>query len=161
MPDGRIIRLQKKDQYGWICDLNQVNEFNEYIDKNHSVEDGEGNKSYISYVSNEALWKFLGIPQGQLMLPPHKEQLMLPPHKEQLALPPHIENEEPIPTPIEEQKERKLGPVVLTATISDTTQITHAIAEREAGEKLRKIYKNTARYKPRSWPTKAALFVGR
>jgi len=51
--------------------------------------------------------------------------------------------------------------VELTATISDTTQITRAIAERQAGEKLRKIYKNTARYKPRSRPTKLTLFLGR
>jgi hypothetical protein len=61
----------------------------------------------------------------------------------------------------EEKKPRKLGEVELTATISDTTQITRAIAERQAGEKLRKIYKNTARYKPRSWPTKLTLFLGR
>ncbi len=54
-----------------------------------------------------------------------------------------------------------LWPVELTATMSDTTQITRAIAERQAGEKIRKIYKNTTRYKPRSWPTKLALFVGR
>lgn len=47
------------------------------------------------------------------------------------------------------------------ATISETTNITRAIAERKAGEKLRQIYKNTTRYKPRSWPTKAALFLGR
>jgi hypothetical protein len=92
----------------------------------------------------------------QLMLPPHKEQLMLPPHKEQLMLPPHIRDEEPI------EDEKEIGAVVEnTATISDTTQITRAIAEREAGEKLRKLYKKTSRYKPRSRPTKAALFVGR
>ena len=146
MPDGKIIRLQKKDQYGWICLFNQVPGFDEYIDKDHYVVQN-GNKSYISYVSNEALWKFLWIPEGQKMLPPHKEQLLLPPH---------IGDEEPI------EDEKEIGAVVEhTATISDTTQITRAIAEREAGEKLRKIYKNTARYKPRSWPTKAGLFLGR
>jgi hypothetical protein len=48
---------------------------------------------------------------------------------------------------------------LLEATISDTTKITRAIAEREAGEKLRKIFKKTARYKPRSWPTQLTLFL--
>ncbi|MFA7298701.1 MAG: hypothetical protein WC010_03595 [Candidatus Absconditabacterales bacterium] len=66
-----------------------------------------------------------------------------------------------IPTPIEEEEKEFESMIEHTSTISDTTKITRAIAEREAGEKLRKIYKNTTRYKPRSWPTKAALFVGR
>ncbi|MCX6824515.1 MAG: hypothetical protein NT085_05320 [candidate division SR1 bacterium] len=135
MPDGKIIRLQKKDEKGWVCLTNQVPEFNQYIDKDHFVVEN-GNKSYISYVSNESLWKFLNIPDDDIIIPT------------------------PIPEPIEEE-EGELGPVELTATISDTTQITRAIAERQAGEKLRKIYKNTARYKPRSRPTKAVLFLGR
>ncbi len=151
MPDGKIIRLQKKDNQGWICLLNQVPEFNQYIDKNHFVEDGEGNKSYISHVRNKDLWKFLWIPEEQKLLPPHPEQKLLPPHREE-----HIP---PVPIPIQEDGE--LDPVELTATISDTTKITRAIAERQAGEKLRKIYKNTARYKPRSRPTKLGLFLGR
>jgi len=135
MPDGKIIKLQKKDEKGWICLTNQVTEFDQYIDKDHFVVEN-GNKSYISYVSNESLWKFLNIPEDEIIIPT------------------------PIPEPIEEE-EGELGSVELTATISDTTQITRAIAERQAGEKLRKIYKNTARYKPRSWPTKATLFLGR
>lgn len=68
---------------------------------------------------------------------------------------------EPTPGPTSEEPENELGAVELTATISDTTQITRAIAERKAGEKLRDISKKTARYKPRSRPTKAGLFVGR
>jgi hypothetical protein len=80
----------------------------------------------------------------------------LPPHHEQKILPPHIENPEPT-TKVEEPSNE----VDLTATISDTTQITRAIAERAAGEKLRKIYKNTARYKPWYRPTKLTLFLGR
>jgi len=135
MPDGKIIKLQKKDEKWWVCITNQVTEFNQYIDKDHFVVEN-GNKSYISYVSNENLWKFLNIPDDDIIIPT------------------------PVPEPIEEE-EGELGPVELTATISDTTQITRAIAERQAGEKLRKIYKNTARYKPRSRPTKAVLFLGR
>lgn len=157
MPDGKIIRLQKKDDQGWICVFNQVPEFSQYIDKKYSVEDEEGNESYISHVRNKDLWKFLWIPEEQKMLPPHPEQKLLPPHPEQKLFPPH--KEEPIPAPIEDEWE--LGSVELTATISDTTKITRAIAERQAGEKLRKIYKNTAWYKPWSWPTKAGLFLGR
>jgi len=136
MPDGKIIRLQKKDKKGWVCLTNQVTEFDQYIDKDHFVVEN-GNKSYISYVSNESLWKFLNIPDDIIIIP----------------------TPEPIIEPTEEEGE--LGPVELTATISDTTQITRAIAERQAGEKLRKTYKNTARYKPRSRPTKAVLFLGR
>jgi len=132
MPDGRYITLQKQDQYGWKCIGTDVDEFKPLIDKNHSVENPGGKESHISYVSNEDLWKFLGIP----------------------------EDYEPTPEPVE-QTEEGLGTKEITATISDTTQITRAIAEREAGEKLRKIYKNTARYKPRSWPTKLTLFLGR
>lgn len=63
--------------------------------------------------------------------------------------------------PQQEEENNEIGPVELTATISDTTKITRAIAKRQAGEKLRQIYKNITRYKPRSWPTKVALFVGR
>jgi len=62
--DGKIIRLQKKDEKGWVCLTNQVKEFNEYIDKDHYVMEN-GNKSYISYVSNENLWKFLQIPENE------------------------------------------------------------------------------------------------
>ena len=138
MPNGKIIRLLKKNQYGRECMINQVPEFSQYIE--HEKDENDDNKH--ARVSNEALWKFLWIPEEQKLLPPHREE----------PLP-------PVPTPIEEDWE--LAPVELTATISDTTKITRAIAEREAGEKLRKMYKNTARYKPRSRPTKAALFVGR
>lgn len=135
-PTGGIIRLQKKDDKGWICMLNTIEEFRQYVDQNHFVEDENGNKSYISYVSNENLRKFLNIPEDEEITP------------------------EPIiePTP-EPEEEGQLEPVELTATISETTQITRAIAERAAGEKLRKIYKNTSRYKPRSRPTKLTLFL--
>lgn len=125
MPNGKSIRIQKKDDKWRICIHNEVEEFNKYIDKNHYVVEN-GNKSYISYVTNEDLWEFLEIP----------------------------EDDEPIPPAIEEQE-------LLEATISDTTKITRAIAEREAGEKLRKIFKKTARYKPRSWPTQLTLFLWR
>ena len=47
------------------------------------------------------------------------------------------------------------------ATISDTTKITRAIAERKAGERLREIYKKNAWYKPRAVFVKAGLFLGR
>lgn len=139
-PNGGLIRLQKKDKKGRVCLLNTVEEFRQYIDKNHSVEDENSNKSYISYVSNDKLRNFLQIPEDNKSIP---EQII-----------------EPILEPV--TKEGEIWKVIEhTATISDTTQITRAIAERQAGEKLRKIYKNTARYKPRSRPTKAALFLGR
>jgi len=124
MPDGKIIRLQKKNQYGRECLFNQVHGFNEYIQ--HEKDENDDKKH--ARVSNEALWKFLQIPKEQLLLPPHKQLLLLPPHQEEII---------PVPEDWEE--------VELTATISDTTQITRAIAERQAGEELRKIYKNTAR----------------
>ena len=146
MADGKIIRLQKKDGKGWVCLTNQVSEFEQYIDKDHYIIE-DGNKSYISYVSNKNLWKFLKIPKDDIIIPKPIPDPIIEPIVE------------PIVEPVEEEGE--LGPVELTATISDTTKITRAIAERQAGEKLRKIYKNTARYKPRSWPTKATLFLGR
>jgi len=58
-----------------------VPEFNQYIDKNYSVEDGEGNESYISHVWNEDLWKFLQIPEEKIIQPePIIEQI---PEKEE------------------------------------------------------------------------------
>ena len=131
MPDGKIIRIQKESDYGREVKTNQVTEFDQYIE--HEKDENDDRKH--AWVSNESLREFLHIPDDEIIIPT------------------------PIPEPVEEEWE--LGPVELTATISDTTQITRAIAERQAGEKLRKIYKNTARYKPRSWPTKATLFLGR
>ena len=132
MPDGRIITIQKESDYGREVKTNQVTEFDQYIE--HEKDENDDKKH--AWVSNESLWKFLNIPDDDIIIPT------------------------PIPEPIEEE-EGELGPVELTATISDTTQITRAIAERQAGEKLRKIYKNTARYKPRSRPTKLGMFLGR
>jgi len=77
MPDGKIIRIQKQDKYGWKCLFNEVNEFNQYIDKNHYVEEG-GNKSYISYVKNEDLWKFLNIPEEEIIPTPVPEPIPEP-----------------------------------------------------------------------------------
>lgn len=99
--------------------------------------------------------------QPQKMLPPHPEQKMLPPHIEEIKEKmsedkEKIKDEEKPTEEIKEDEDEEL-----MATISDTTQITRAIAEREAGEKLRKMYGKTSRYKPRSWPTKMVLFLGR
>jgi hypothetical protein len=49
-----FVRLQKEDEYGWKCLTNTVDEFTPYIDKDHYVEH-DGNRSYISYVTDENL----------------------------------------------------------------------------------------------------------
>lgn len=74
-PNGGLIRLQKKDKKGRVCLLNTVEEFRQYIDKNHSVEDENSNKSYISYVSNDKLRNFLQIPEDNKSIP---EQIIEP-----------------------------------------------------------------------------------
>lgn len=171
MPNGDIIDLSKYSATGRICHLNQVTEFTQYIDKDHAIRDEYDNESHISHVRHEDLLKFLGIEETNTIK--DKEETTV---DDTVAETPTVV-EEWQPTETEETEVKEEEPKTkeedinkdkeikdeeeLMATISDTTQITRAIAQREAGEKLRKIYGKTSRYKPRSRPTKMVLFLGR
>ena len=115
--DG-LIRLQKENEYGFICIHNEVAAFRPYVES-----DGEAKNSRVS---KENLYKFLGI---KIVVDP-------------VPVPVPV----PTPDPITDINSSQFGKQEVVATLSNTHQIRYAAAERKAGEEVREKWSRTSRW---------------
>ncbi len=144
---SQIAVLEKKDDNWFICKTTTDSELKKLIDKDHYVLDYEWNKSYISYIKNEDLWKFINFEDTVKPDPIIPDPIVPDPIVPDPVVPPVD------PDPIEAKG------LELDAVISDMwTDVHRERVSLETEEELRDRYKWLAWY---NVPYRAYLFLSR